>query len=135
MLTVGDKLSAEPLLSSTDTSASWTSANVSIMFAKQNAKSSNVSGREISGGFQSSVLVASNVGRFERVLRTRETLRTELQEGGSPHTIKKRGVWGWVPFRSRHEKDVERARGRVGEVEMTLSDRVCVVSHEPRLWC
>ena len=133
VLTVGDKLSAEPLFSSTDMSALWTSANGSIMFARQNAKSLDESGHEIFGGFQSSVLVASNVGRFERVLRSRETLRTEMQEGGSPaRTIKKRGVWGWVPFRSQHEKDVERARGRVGEVETTLSDRACVVSHMSR---
>ena len=81
VLTVVDKLSAEPLLSLTDTSALWTSANGSIMFAKQNAKSSDVSSHENFRGFQLSVLVASNVGRFERVLRAREALQTEMQEG------------------------------------------------------
>ena len=102
------------------------------MFAKQNAKSSDVSSHANFRGFQLSVLVASIVGRFERVLRARETLQAEKQDGGSPHTIKRRGVWGWVPFRSRHERDVERARDRVGEVEMTISDRACVVSHTRR---
>ena len=137
VLTVGDKLSAEPLLSSTDTSALWTSANGSIMFAKQNDKSSDVSRHENSGGFQSSVLVASDVGRFERVLRNRETLQTENsgRRVAGTHDQEEGCVGvGSLPQSTRERRgEGEGPRGGGGDD----TQRPCMrgESHESRLWC
>ena len=130
VLAVGDKLTAEPLLASTGTSAVWATKRGDIVFVKEAAKSSDASGQETSGGLRSSVLVAADIGKLKRVVRARQALLREVQEGDLPaqESRRRRSAWGWVPFRSRHENDVERAREHLGEVEMTLSDRGCVVS-------
>lgn len=81
------------------------------------------------GRVPSSILIAADGARLKRVLRAREVMAKEELEGFPAHKgTGKVSVWGWVRFRSRLQKDVQRARGRAGEVEVTLSDRRCVVS-------
>ena len=125
----GDILTDEPLVASTGTSAVWATKRGDIVFAKETAKASDVSGQETSGGLHTSVLVAADIGKLKRVVRARQVLLKELQDGDSPtHESGRRSAWGWVPFRSRHQKDVDRAREHLGKVEMSLSDKGCVVS-------
>ena len=129
VLTVGDKLKG-PLMSSTGMSAIWTEKHGSIVFGKIASTSPNASGEQKLGSVLSTILILSDAGRLNRVLRAREALSKEMREGSAP-TDESRRVpwgWGWVPCRSQLHKDVERARGRMGEVEMTLTDRAGVVS-------
>ena len=37
-------------------------------------------------------------------------------------------VWGWLPWRKRAERLRARSRRCLGEVEMSIDDRACVVS-------
>ena len=128
-LDVGDRL-AEPLVSPTGKSAIIANKIGSIIFGKESPKPSDVSGHDPYAGLRFFVLVAAHTGRLQRVLRARQTLLEEMQEGGFAVRQSRRSAWGWVPFRSRHQEDVEKARENLGEVEMTLSYRACVVSHE-----
>ena len=131
VLTVGYKL-AEPLVCSTGKSALWAAKHGSIVFAKETAKPSDVSGHKTSGGLRTSVLVAADNGKLKRVLRARKALLKEMRDGALPAQESRRNVWGWVSFRSRHQEDIERVKEHLGEVDMTLSDRGCVVS-QPRV--
>lgn len=77
----------------------------------------------------SSILIAADDVCLKRVLRAKDVMAKEEPEGSFPthKGRRKMSVWGWVRFRSGLQKDVERARGCAGEVEMALSDRRCVV--------
>ena len=55
----------------------------------------------------------------------------EKRKGSVPESEK--GTWGaggWLPWRRQHLKDIDRARGRLGQLEMTLDDRGGLVSHD-----
>ncbi|CAN0071047.1 unnamed protein product [Laminaria digitata] len=126
-IAVGETL-PETLASSTGKSALWIAEHGSIIFAKETAEPSDASGHESTGGIHASVFISADNGQLERVLRARtvvvEEIREEIFEGHK--STKRRSAWGWVPFRSRLEKDVERAREHLGEVEATLTNRGCV---------
>ena len=128
-LAVGDRLT-EPLVSPTGKSAVIAHKTGSIIFGKESTKPSDGSGHDPYAGLRFFVLVAAHTARLQRVLRARQTLLEEMEEGGFAARQSRKSAWGWVPFRSRHQQDVERARENLGEVEMTLSDRACVVSNE-----
>lgn len=129
-LTVNGTLSG-PLVSPNAQTALWATEIGSIAFVEETAPPPDASGQSNTGSVRSTILVAPHVGSVKRVIRARESVLTEMREGvfGSRESSgNRRGVWEWVPFRTQHQKDVERARGHMGEVDMTLTDRACVVS-------
>lgn len=123
-------------MSSNGESAVRPSEHGSIFFAKKpsNAEASAVSGKEKPGSIRPSVMVAADAGRLKRVLEARAEVRNYQRKGTLPATQAKvtKIASGWVPLmHTRHQKLVETAREHLGEVEMTLDERACVVSHDP----
>lgn len=130
VLNVRETLIDEPLKASTSMSAVWTTKPGDVVHTEETDELSGISDQDTSGGLRTSLLVAADKGKFKRVVRARQVLLEEEKKGDLPTTEnRRRSVWGWVPLRSRHQKDVEIVREHLGEVEMTLTDRACVVSH------
>ena len=119
----------EPALSLSGKSMLWPGADGSIMFRKEMDAAINVS--EGSTQTVSTVMVAPDAGLLKRVLLARMALWEEKRKGSVPGSEK--GTWGaggWLPWRRQHLKDIDRARGRLGQLEMTLDDRGGLVSHD-----
>lgn len=71
---------------------------------------------------------SKRAGRFKRVFVTRITL--DREKGKRSAFASKTGTWGgwgWVPWRGQHLQNAEKARGRLGQVKMTIDDRGYVV--------
>ena len=112
----------------------WPAGNGSIIFGKVSRMPSVIAPSEERGRVHSTVLLASNAGKRNRVLRAREALKKEMMEGTFTVRAKKvKGAWGWLPWRRRHRQDVDRARANLGIVEVSIDDRARVVSHG--YWC
>ena len=107
----------------------WPGADGSIMFRKEMDVALNVS--EGSTQTISTVMVAPDAGLLKRVLQARMAWWEEKRKGGVPENEKGTwGAWVWLPWRRQDLKDVDRARGRLGQLEMTLDDRGGLVSRD-----
>ena len=134
VLKVGETLSG-PLVSSTGKSAIWADVQGSIAFGEITAESSTESDLQNLVRGRPSILVASQSGPLKRVIQARAALIKEGLEGEVVAHESRTWCWGWGPCRSRLHDDVETARGRVGELEMTLTNRAGVVSTDVSLSC
>lgn len=122
------------LKSRTGESVIWPAPDGSIIFAKVSSMPSATGPGEKLRRIHSMTLVASNAGRRKRVLRARDALKKEMEAGNFTVQPKKvEDAWGWLPWRRRHRQAVERARSKLGIVEITLDDRARLVSRET--WC
>lgn len=95
---------------------------------------------------RTTVLVDSNPGKVHWVLNAREEVMKERQEEKQRLEAQEQGLekeedevvegalakrmkaWGWVFRPIGHDKQMERTREHLGEVEMTIDNRGCVVS-------
>lgn len=117
------------LKSRTGESMIWPAPDGSVIFAKVSRMSSSRAPGEELRRVHSTALVASNAGRRKRVLRARDVLKKEMEEGTFTVRAKKaKGGCGWLPWLRRHRQDVERARSKLGIVEITLDERARLVS-------
>lgn len=119
------------LHSRTGRSMTWPAGNGSIIFAKVSQTRLTVPHGSKIGQIHSTALLVSNPGGRRRVFRARQSLKEEMKEGTFWVQPKKaKGAWGWLPWRRRHRRDVERARSNLGIVEVSISNRARLVSCE-----
>ena len=129
-LRVGEVLDPSAL-SLSGKSILWPAEDGSIVFRKVVETPPGIT--ESEGGVRTvtTVMVDSDASSLRRVFLARMALRKEKREGDVSGSRKGwGGAWAWLPWRRQHLQDVERARERLGQVEMTLDDRAGVVSHD-----
>ena len=109
----------------------WPANDGSVIFARvSNMPSVTAPGEELVR-VHSTALLASKACMRKRILRVREVLKKEMTEGTFSFSAKNvKDAWGWLPWRRRHRQDVDRARTRLGILEVTIDDRARLVSCE-----
>ena len=142
VLKVGDKL-VGPLISSDGKSSVWPTPHGYIFFANNpggdgKASAASRKNRQEPGLARPSEMVAADARRVFRVLQARAEVRKEQRDGTLPTEGRANGgrsAWGWVSsMHTRHQKLLRTTRRHLGEVEMTLDERGCVVSCLLEVW-